>query len=251
MRGAIEQLDFPGGGGAQLAGMLHLPQPGAAVRGGLLLAHCFTCGKDLSTMTRLAKGLVEGGFAVLRFDFTGLGESDGDFSDTTLSTSVEDLVRAVGVLEDRGLTPIGMVGHSYGGAAALLATARCAAVRSVAVLGAPSTPEHLVRLLDERDGRPSVTVNERTFPLDRDFVADLRRHDLTAALADLDRPLLVMHAVDDTVVPVAEGEALFAAARQPKGFTPLMTGGHLLTPRPEAARAAALLLAAWFDRTLP
>jgi putative redox protein len=245
----IEEVTFPGATGEPLAGALHLPED-ADVRGGLLLAHCFTCGKDLSTMTRLARGLVRAGFAVLRFDFTGLGESGGDFSETTLATSVADLEAAVALLCAHGHEPVGMVGHSYGGAAAVLAAARVPAVASVAVLGAPSTPRHLARLLGERDGRPTVTVNERTFPLDPAFVDELHRHDMERALARLDRPLLVLHALDDRVVEAGEGEALFAAAGQPKAFVPLLDGGHLLADR-RCAEDAVRILTDWFTRTLP
>lgn len=246
MHGAIRSVEFRGGAGATLAGALHLPD--GDVRGGLLLAHCFTCGKDLSTTTRLARGLSEAGYAVLRFDFTGLGDSQGDFSATTLTTSVADLHCALGVLSERGHTPLGMAGHSYGGAATILAAAGAPAVRSVAVVGAPSDPRHLQRLLRERDGRHTITVNRRTFALDPEFVTELQRADLGAALAGFDRPLLVVHATDDEVVPVAQGEALFAAASEPKTFHRLVSGGHLLD-RASAAECVTALVD-WFDETL-
>jgi fermentation-respiration switch protein FrsA (DUF1100 family) len=242
----VGRVSFRSGAGAQLSGVLHLPEQD---RGGLLLAHCFTCGKDLATMTRLARALCDAGYAVLRFDFTGLGESGGDFSDSTIATSVADLEAAVGVLLERSHTPIGMIGHSLGGCAAILASARQPAVGSVAVLATPSAPRHLESLLSERDGRHFVTVNGRVFPLDDDFVADLRRHDLDRALAQLGRPLLILHALDDAVVGHAEGETLFAAARQPKAFMPLLTGGHLLGDRHRTGEAARVLVE-WFDRTL-
>jgi fermentation-respiration switch protein FrsA (DUF1100 family) len=244
--GRVGRISFRGGTGDRLAGVLHLPEQD---RGGVLLAHCFTCGKDLATMTRLARALTGAGYAVLRFDFTGLGESGGDFSDSHLAISVADLEAAVGVLAERSHTPIGMIGHSYGGCAAILAAARQPVARSVAVLAAPSTPGHLERLIRERDGRYSVTVNGRVFPLDEDFVADLHRHDLDRALAELGRPLLILHALDDEVVGHTEGEALFAAAHQPKAFMPLLTGGHLLGDRHRTADAARVLID-WFDRTL-
>lgn len=246
MRGAIRSVAFRGGAGATLAGVLHLPA--GDVRGGILLAHCFTCGKDLSTTTRLARGLSGAGYAVLRFDFTGLGESQGDFSMTTLATSVADLQCALGVLEQHGHQPLGMAGHSYGAAATILAAARSPAVRSVAVLGAPSDPRDLERLLLLRDGRHTVTINRRVFALDPEFVAELRRADLAAALASLGRPLLVVHAGDDAVVPVAQGEALFAAASEPKTFHRLASGGHLLDRASAAACVTALV--DWFDETL-
>lgn len=247
MHGAIRTVEFRGGSGATLAGALHLPD--GDVRGGLLLAHCFTCGKDLSTTTRLALGLSDAGYAVLRFDFTGLGDSQGDFSATTLTTSVADLHCALGVLAERGHAPLGMAGHSYGGTATILAAAGAPAVCSVAVVGAPCDPRHLQRLLRERDGRHTITVNGRTFALDPEFVAELRRADLGVALAAFDRPLLVVHATDDEVVPVAQGEALFAAASEPKTFHRLASGGHLLDRA--AAAECVTALVDWFDETLP
>jgi len=248
MRGHQQEVRFPGGAGATLAGVLHLP-PHGPPRAGILVAHCFTCGKDLLTSTRLAKGLAAAGWAVLRFDFTGLGESEGEFSDTTISTSLRDLDAALDTLAERAGATIGMVGHSYGGAAALLAAERRADVGSVAVLGAPSSPAHLTRLLSSEGGRHHVTVGERRFALDPDFVADLHRHDLDRCLATLHRPLLVLHGLDDEVVPVEEGEALFAAASQPKAFLPLLGADHLLTDR-TTATAAIAALTAWFDHTL-
>jgi len=248
VRGRQEDVQFAGGTGAPLAGVLHLP-PDVAPRGGVLLAHCFTCGKDLLTSTRLARGLTAAGWAVLRFDFTGLGESGGDFTTTTISTSLADLDAAAGVLAERAGGPLGMVGHSYGGAAVLLAAERRDDVGSVAVLGAPSRAAHLTRLIDSQDGRHSVTVGERCFDLDDDFVADLHRQDLDRCLARLDRPLLVLHGLADRVVPVEEGEALFAAARQPKAFLPLLGADHLLTDR-AVAGACVDALDAWFAHTL-
>ncbi len=248
MRGEQQDVRFPGGAGAELAGVLHLPL-GGPPRGGLLVAHCFTCGKDLLTSTRLARGLSAAGWAVLRFDFTGLGESGGDFSDTTISTSLRDLDAALDALVGRVEGPLGVVGHSYGGAAAVLAAERRADVGSVAVLGAPSSPAHLTRLLSSEGGRHHVTVGERRFALDPDFVADLHRHDLDRCLATLRRPLLVLHGLDDDVVPVEEGETLFAAAAQPKAFLPLLGADHLLTDRATATAAIAILVN-WFDHTL-
>lgn len=248
MHGEQQEIRFPSGAGATLAGVLHLP-PDGPPRGGLLVAHCFTCGKDLLTSTRLARGLADAGWAVLRFDFTGRGESEGEFSETTISTSLDDLGGALDALAGRTGGRLGVVGHSYGGAAAVLAAERRPDVRSVAVLGSPSTPAHLTRLLESEGGRHSVTVGGRRFALDPDFVADLHRQDLDRCLAVLQRPLLVLHGLADRVVDVEEGEALFAAARQPKAFLPLLGADHLLTDR-AAATAAVQALIAWFAHTL-
>ncbi len=248
-----EQFTFPGSTGAELAGVLHVPDGSA--RGSVLMAHCFTCSKDLHTMTRLADGLADAGYAVLRFDFTGLADSGGDFEDKTVSRNVTDLVRAATELIKQGYGPCALVGHSLGGAAALLAAHRLKTVRSVVVLGAPSSPRHVEHLFAdrleaiERKGAADVNIAGRSFPITQEFVDDLEQHDQAGRVADLDRPLLVLHAVDDEVVSVDEGERIFATARQPKAFVPLFASDHLLTDR-EAAEAALTQVVDWFSRTL-
>ncbi len=249
-----EHVFFPGSRGSELAGVLHRPEGGA--RGGVLLAHCFTCSKDLAIMTRLAAALAERGYVVLRFDFTGLGQSGGDFSDTTFVTDVADLVRAAVWMIDHELGPCAMVGHSLGGAATLVAAGRVRPVRSVAVVNAPADPAHVRHLIDdeasaavEADGYAVADIGGRPFPISRRFLEDLDHYDATGAIADLGRPLLVVHGPDDAVVPVAEGERIFALAAQPKAFLPLPGANHLLT-NPAHTQLAGDLLAGWFDRTL-
>jgi putative redox protein len=249
---SIEQVRFRGAAGNRLAGVLHRP---AQPRGSVLMAHCFTCSKDLHTMTRMARALADADFAVLRFDFTGLGESEGDFADKTVSTNVGDLVRAAAMLIERGYGPCALLGHSLGGAAVLLAAERLKTVRAVAVVGAPSTAAHVRGLIahaadDIRaEGEAIVDIGGRPFPISRDFLDDLDRHDDRSHITRLGRPLLVVHAVDDATVDVGEGETIFAAARQPKGFVPLLHADHLLTDRRRAAEAAETVVG-WFARTL-
>lgn len=284
-------LTFAGSTGTTLAGVLHVPDDEA--RGSILLAHCFTCSKDLHTMTRLARGLADAGYAVLRFDFTGLGDSTGEFATTTVANDVRDITAATSALIERGYGPCGLLGHSLGGAASLLAAARLHTVRSVVTIGAPSSPSHVRHLFepagdagddgsergnsddenagdgddsagsgdrggseDGDDGRDEpgratvpVVIGGRRFEVARAFLDDLDRHDQDGAVADLDRPLLVIHAVDDEVVDVSEGERIFAAARQPKAFHPLLGADHLLTDRAVAGRALHLARD-WFDTTL-
>jgi alpha-beta hydrolase superfamily lysophospholipase len=250
---STEQVNFPGATGARLVGVLHHPEQER--RGSVLLAHCFTCSKDLHTMTRLASGLSEAGYAVLRFDFTGVGDSGGDFADKTIARNVTDLVQAATLLVQRGFGPCAMVGHSLGGAAALLAAARLRTVASVVVIGAPSSPVHVRGLLTgseaqiRREGVATVEIAGREFAISQEFLDDLERHDQHQHVTGLDRPLCVIHAVHDDVVPVHEGEANFAAARQPKAFIPLLDADHLVTSR----AAAAILLDAvigWLDQTI-
>jgi uncharacterized protein len=247
-----QDVTFPGSTGASLSGVLH--QPAGQSKGGVLLAHCFTCSKDLHTMTRLARGLTEAGYGVLRFDFTGIGDSGGDFADKTVTRNVRDLVAAATLMVQRGFGPCALVGHSLGGAAVLLAAASVHTVGAVVVIGAPASPGHVRGLLvgaeDEirREGRALVEIAGRQFPISAEFLDDLGRHDQRQHVTDLGRPLLVVHAVDDEVVPVQEGEAIFAAARQPKAFVPLLDSDHLVTD-PAAAETLLRVVTDWLDRT--
>lgn len=198
-------------------------------------------------MTRLAKGLADAGYAAMRFDFTGRGESGGDFSTKTVSGNVRDLVRAATALIEMGFGPCGLIGHSLGGAAAILATERLKTVRSLVTIGAPSDVEHIRHLLSE-DGR-EVRIGARTFEIESSFTEDLANHCVTDDVAELDRPYLVVHARDDEVVDFEHGQRLFDRAGEPKRFAALDSGGHLLGPRP-AADAALREILAWFDETL-
>jgi uncharacterized protein len=249
----IEVFDFIGSNGTTLSGRLHTPAGQA--RGSVLLAHCFTCSKDLHTMTRLATGLSDAGFAALRFDFTGLGESAGDFAATTVSADITDLTRAAASLIQVGYGPCALIGHSLGGAASILAAHRLKTVESLVTLAAPSSTTHVRHLFaDSLDdlaaaGRATVTIAGRSFELEQSFVDDLDAHDPLAAAADLGRPHLVVHAKDDDVVPFEHGEALAASDPETKQLVALETGGHLFGARP----AAELVLDAvldWFDQTL-
>lgn len=247
-----EKVSFPGSSGAALAGVLHLPERPV---GSVLLAHCFTCSKDLHTLTRLARGLCAAGYAVLRFDFTGIGDSGGSFADKTVSRNVGDLVAAARLLIERGLGPCAMVGHSLGGAATLLAARQLHTVRSVVVVGAPSSPAHVRGLLagseDEirRSGVAEVNIGGRPFPISAAFLGDLERHEQGTHVAQLGRPLLVLHAPDDEVVPLSEAEANFAAAGQPKAFWPLLDTDHLVSDRAAAERLLAAVTL-WLSATL-
>ena len=206
-------------------------------------------------MTRLASALSDAGFAAFRFDFTGRGESDGDFSKKTLSGNVSDVVRAATTLIEMGFGPCGLIGHSLGGAAALLAAERLKTVRSVVTIGAPSDASHVRHLFadDETEllevGRAEVTIGGRSFDLEAGFVHDLVKHDVVEAAGALGRPYLVVHAEDDTTVPVAEAATLFAAAKEPKRFIRYPEGGHLFADRSLADRMTTDV-AAWFDETL-
>lgn len=252
-RDAVRTVEIVGGQGHRLSGRLHLPPEKA--RGSVLMAHCFSCSKDLHTMTRLTSGLVDAGFAALRFDFTGLGDSDGDFAETSVSANVTDLTRAATTLIEMGFGPCGLFGHSLGGAAAILAAPKLKTVRSIATLGAPSDVGHVTHLfadsLDDirSDGRAPVTIGGRRFELEAGFVHDLDRHDVLDAVAALNRPYCTIHARDDTVVTFDNAERLHAAANEPRRLVAFPEGGHLFAPR-ASADAMVAAVTSWFIETL-
>ena len=247
-----EDLSFAGSAGAQLSGVLHRPDTEA--RGSVLLAHCFTCGKDLHTMTRLARGLAREGYAAFRFDFTGLGASGGDFSETTVATNVADLSRAAMVLVQQGFGPCAMVGHSLGGAAVLLAAHRVKTATAIAVIAAPADTNHVHHLFaDDLDtirseGCAVVRIGGRPFPVGNEFVDDLGAHRVLDRVAELDRPLLILHGPDDEIVPFDHAQRIYAAAHQPKRLVSLSGADHLLSDHTVADQALAAIVE-WLDET--
>jgi putative redox protein len=241
-----EKVTFHGAGG-QLSGTLHVPE--GTPRGGVVLAHCFTCSKSLKVTRSLATGIEDGGYAVLRFDFTGLGESQGDFANTSVTSNIADLGAATRVLEERGLEPCAMVGHSLGGAATLLAAGNVPTVRAVAVVAAPFSPDHVRQLFADDDveralasGHVTVKIAGRPFQISAEFFHDLERHCSPERIAALERPLLVVHGTADRVVGIEESERIFAAARQPRWFAAIPDGDHLFVQQRHAERAAAAIV---------
>ena len=248
-------VKFPSASGAQLAARLDLPT-GQAPRAYVLFAHCFTCSKDTRATTLIAEALADAGIATLRFDFTGLGGSEGEFANTDFSSNVADLVAAARWLESEHRAPSLLVGHSLGGAAVLVAAAQMPSVTAVATINAPSDPAHLGKLFGGREdeirdkGAVEVDLAGRRFTIRREFLDDIAMQKVGQAVAGLKRALLVMHAPADTVVSIDHASAIFLAAKHPKSFLSLDTADHLLTRR-EDARYAATVLAAWASRYLP
>jgi putative redox protein len=246
-------LTFESAGGHELAACLHRPD-GDPI-GYALFAHCFTGTKDLRSVRRIADTLAEEGIATLRFDFTGLGESEGDFAETTFSSNVQDLLSAAAFLRLRYEAPSVLVGHSLGGAAALSAAHSIPELRAVATIGAPADPEHVTHLFAdhvddiEAKGEAEVEVGGRRFRITKRFIEDLAAHEPLDELRRLRPALLVLHAPEDEVVELENARLIYEAALHPKSFVSLDEGDHLLL-RSRDARYAARVLAAWASRYL-
>jgi putative redox protein len=244
---------FPNAQGIELAGALETPRD--TLRGYAVFAHCFTCGKDIAAASRIARALAQRGIAVLRFDFTGLGSSDGDFANTHFSSNVDDLVAAADALRARHAAPDLLIGHSLGGAAVLAAAHRVPEAKGVVTIGAPSEPDHVLHLLEgsradiERDGQAPVNLAGRTFTIRREFLEDLERHTLAEHIAGLGRSLMIMHAPFDRIVGIDNARQIFEAAKHPKSFLSLDDADHLLSRREDAAYVGAVI-AAWGERLL-
>lgn len=245
------RVTFPGHDGATLAARLDLPRGKPLAYA--LFAHCFTCGKDIAAARRIAGRLASMGIGVLRFDFTGLGHSEGEFANTTFRSNVDDLHRAAAWMTDKGMAPGLLIGHSLGGAAALRAGAEMDGIRAIATLGAPFDPGHVTHnfagALDRiaSEGAAEVDLGGRPFVIGRDFVENVRAEELKPALGKLRAALLVLHAPRDTVVGIDNATAIFTAARHPKSFVTLDEADHLLS-RAEDAEYAAEVIAAWAAR---
>lgn len=248
-----ETFSFTGQGGDRLSGRLDLPD--GPVLATALFAHCFACGKDIAAARRISARLAAMGFAVLRFDFTGIGQSGGDFAATTFTSNVGDLVAAAAALKARGLAPDLLIGHSLGGAAVLRAAGQIASVRAVATIGAPFDPAHVIatfaeaRAAIERDGAAEVTLGQRRIRIGRALLQDLAEAPMGGAIGTLSRALLVLHAPRDATVGIDNATRIFTAARHPKSFVTLDDADHLMSRR-EDAEYAAEVIAAWCGRYL-
>jgi len=248
------RVEFRNGQGEQLAGLLETPPGNTPIACYALFAHCFSCGKHSKAATRISRALASLGIAVLRFDFTGLGSSEGDFANTDFSSNVDDLLAAARMLGERYRAPELLVGHSLGGAAVIAAAADLPSVRAVATIAAPATAAHLGTYLvqggsDATGPRPLIRIGQQEFSVSQAFLDDLGRHGSTQTITRLARPLLVFHSPADEIVPVTEAAELYAAADHPKSFISLDGADHLLGRR-EDAEYVALTLAAWASRYL-
>ena len=248
-----ERITFPGHSGDMLAARFDLPEgPHLATA---LFAHCFTCSKDIPAARRIAGRLCAMGIAVLRFDFTGLGHSEGEFGNTHFTSNVDDLVAAAEYLKARGSAPGLLIGHSLGGAAVLKAAGQMASVKAVVTLGAPFDPDHVTlnfaESLEEIEAKGAAEVNlaGRPFTITRAFLRDVAGANLAPEIAALKRALLVLHAPRDETVGIENAARIFDAARHPKSFVTLDNADHLIT-RADDAEYAAEVIAAWATRYL-
>ena len=247
-------VHFPGAHGSRLAA--RLDRPDGTPRAFALFAHCFTCSKDTLAAARISAALAASGFAVLRFDFTGLGGSEGEFANTNFSSNIADLVAAADWLRAEHAAPQLLIGHSLGGAAVLAAAAKIPESVAVATIGAPSDPAHAARLLAparaeiEAAGEAEVELAGRRFRVRKQFLDDIAAQPQREAIAGLRRALLVFHSPADTTVEISNAAEIFMAAKHPKSFVSLDRADHLLT-RQEDAAYVATVLAAWASRYLP
>jgi putative redox protein len=248
-------VHFSNADGIQLAGVLHLPDAGP-VRACAVFAHCFTCTKNIKAAARIAGALAGEGMAVLRFDFTGLGQSEGEFAETHFSSNVQDLVDAAAYLAEEYHSPEILVGHSLGGTAVLAAAHQIDSVRAVATIGSPADADHVLHLLEEdldtiaERGEARVSLAGRPFHIRSDFVEDVRSQAVRDGIGKLRRALLIMHSPVDEVVPVEEAARIYSSALHPKSFVTLDDADHLLS-RDQDAVYAGRVLAAWAARYLP
>jgi uncharacterized OsmC-like protein/fermentation-respiration switch protein FrsA (DUF1100 family) len=246
-----ERFQFTGSGGHQLAAALDVPEREPLAYA--LFAHCFTCGKDVLAARRIAVALAAKGIAVLRFDFTGLGSSEGDFANSTFSSNVADLVRAAGHLRETRKGPAILIGHSLGGAAILAAAGQIPDAKAVVTIAAPSDPAHVTGLFSDKiedirkHGKVQVSLAGRPFHISREFLDDIAEHGLMAHVTKLHKALMVMHAPADDIVGIDNATRIFVAAKHPKSFVSLAGADHLLTDRRDAAYVADVV-AAWAER---
>jgi len=248
------KFEFQNDAGNTLAGTLE--EPTGPRRGVAVFAHCFTCNKNVHAASRVSKGLRDQGFAVLRFDFTGLGQSEGDFANTNFSTNLNDLKSAITALNDHGLTVDLLVGHSLGGAAVLAIANQFDDVKLVATIGAPSDPAHVLHLFDEaaiskieQDGQAEVTLGGRPFSVRKEFIEDVNGASLSEKISANRKPLLICHSPTDSIVNVDHARKIYETAKHPKSFVSLDGADHLLRDAKDAAFVSNLI-STWAARYL-
>ncbi|PRX54327.1 bifunctional alpha/beta hydrolase/OsmC family protein [Flagellimonas meridianipacifica] len=252
---SLQKITFGNKEGQQLVGRLELPAD-RHPHNYAIFAHCFTCTKNLMAVKNISKALSSNGFAVLRFDFTGLGESEGDFADTNFSGNVNDLVAAADFLAENYEAPTLIIGHSLGGAASIFAAAEIESIKAVATVGAPSNPVHVKHLfksgLEEivATGEAVVNLSGRDFKIKKQFVDDLETKSLPETAKALRKPLLIMHSPQDDTVGIKNAEEIYTAAHHPKSFVSLDGADHLLFNKEDSLYVGEVI-SGWAKRYLP
>lgn len=243
---ALQKIKFTNTQGEQLSARLDLPEnekPGAYV----IFAHCFTCNKNLTAVRTISNALTQNGFGVLRFDFTGLGESEGDFANTNFSSNVQDLIAASTYLENEFEAPKLLIGHSLGGAAVIFAAKAIPSILAVATIGAPSSPEHVQHLIQsdleeiKTSGIAKVMIGGRTFSIKQQFLDDINSKNLATTVKNFKKALLVMHSPQDKTVGINNASEIYSAAMHPKSFISLNGADHLLSNKDDSFYAGNLI----------
>ena len=247
-----EKFDFQNNVGQTLSGRLELPDNPTAFA---IFAHCFTCSKNVKAASRISRALAGQGIAVLRFDFTGLGNSEGDFSNTNYSSNLSDIEAAANALGDRFQAPSLLVGHSLGGTACLDAAGRLETVKAVCTIGAPAQPEHVTKLFGaqlatiENDGAVEVQLGGRPFNIQKQFVDDLRNANLEEKMTSLGKATLIFHSPQDELVGIDQARLIYQSLKHPKSFLSLNGADHLLSDESDAIYVADSIVA-WVRRYL-
>ncbi len=249
------KFEFTNQAGQKLAGLLETPADHKPMAHFAIFAHCFTCGKDIAAASRISRALAARGIAVLRFDFTGLGNSDGDFANTNFSSNLDDLLAAANALSESYQAPSLLIGHSLGGAAVLAAAAKIPSVKAVATIGAPATADHVQHLFAHAEqevaeaGQANVQIGARQFTIKQQLISDLENYNSEQHIGELSAALLVFHSPIDETVSIDQAAKIYQAAKHPKSFISLDNANHLLTNADDAEYVAATL-SAWATRYL-
>ncbi len=250
----LQKIVFKNKEGQELVGRLEVPVD-RHPHNFVLFAHCFTCNKNLLAIKNIGKALTSNGFGVLRFDFTGLGESEGDFADTNFSGNVEDLVSATDYLNKNYKAPTLLIGHSLGGAAVIFAASKINSVKAVVTIGAPSNPIHVKHLLKssveqiKSEGKAIVNLSGRDFTVKKQFLDDLETKSLPGTLKQLRKPILILHSPQDETVDIKNAEELYKAAHHPKSFVSLDGADHLLSNKEDSGYVGKVI-SGWAHRYL-
>ncbi|MEQ9169463.1 MAG: alpha/beta fold hydrolase, partial [Marinoscillum sp.] len=240
--------------GQELAARMELPASGHP-HNYAIFAHCFTCNKNLNAIRNVVNNMTEAGFGVLSFDFTGLGESDGDFADTNFSSNVDDIIAAADFLKSEYNAPSLLIGHSLGGAAVLFAADKIDSIKAIATIGAPSNPDHVQHLIQsnveeiQKNGAAEVNIGGRSFNIKKQFVDDLKTHTLPSVLKTMRKSLLVLHSPQDATVGIENAAEIYTAAHHPKSFISLDGADHLMTNKADS-QYVGKMIASWAERYL-